>query len=211
MTALGSTIVPVANSDTHRHFEFGPERSIFGTIKCELTPLQEERIRLIDEENYNGVRRKVVEELRKTGQEPDPAWIEEGILALKQYYAVALLDPRNFHAVSDLIDPFWHAHILHTRQYADFCERTFGEFVHHEPLDHELSRIVGKVEQFYAYTHGIYDGIFSYYSEEFYPQEVPECRLICYHYSIRSGVLAKESSFPRIPAMRLDPALPAAA
>lgn len=37
---------------------------------------------------------------------------------------------------SDPVDEFWHAHILHTEQYAAFCERNFGYFVHHRPLDH---------------------------------------------------------------------------
>lgn len=32
-----------------------------------------------------------------------------------------------------VLDEYWHAFILHTRDYADFCEVHFGCFVHHSP------------------------------------------------------------------------------
>ena len=32
---------------------------------------------------------------------------------------------------SNDIDGFWHAHILHTYSYAEFCDRVFGYFLHH--------------------------------------------------------------------------------
>lgn len=31
------------------------------------------------------------------------------------------------------IDAAWHAFILHTRDYAAYCDEQFGEFVHHQP------------------------------------------------------------------------------
>ena len=31
------------------------------------------------------------------------------------------------------IDEMWHCFVLHTRDYADFCETNFGFFLHHEP------------------------------------------------------------------------------
>ncbi|MFD5862622.1 glycine-rich domain-containing protein [Streptomyces chartreusis] len=36
---------------------------------------------------------------------------------------------------SELVDHGWHAFILHTVDYADFCERVAGRFVHHVPTD----------------------------------------------------------------------------
>jgi hypothetical protein len=40
-------------------------------------------------------------------------------------------------AGSDLLtwktDMVWHSHILHTRQYAEDCEKLFGRFLHHTP------------------------------------------------------------------------------
>ncbi len=31
------------------------------------------------------------------------------------------------------IDEVWHAHILHTEEYYEFCHRVFGFFLHHHP------------------------------------------------------------------------------
>ena len=38
------------------------------------------------------------------------------------------------------VDEAWHALILHTRQYMEFCDRRYGEFLHHEvtPPDAEV-------------------------------------------------------------------------
>lgn len=33
------------------------------------------------------------------------------------------------------VDPGWHAFVLHTREYAEFCERIAGRFLHHDPTD----------------------------------------------------------------------------
>ncbi|MGC5400570.1 glycine-rich domain-containing protein [Streptomyces sp. DT20] len=40
---------------------------------------------------------------------------------------------------SPLIDDFWHAFLLHTQAYQNFCSGTIGKFVHHQPgfLDKE--------------------------------------------------------------------------
>ncbi|HEX5407925.1 MAG TPA: hypothetical protein VFX16_37135 [Pseudonocardiaceae bacterium] len=36
---------------------------------------------------------------------------------------------------SKLVDIGWHTFILYTREYADYCERVAGGFIHHEPHD----------------------------------------------------------------------------
>ncbi|TXS35176.1 hypothetical protein EAO75_45315 [Streptomyces sp. uw30] len=36
-------------------------------------------------------------------------------------------------APSELVDPGWHTLILHTGWYADWCQRQFGYFLHHQP------------------------------------------------------------------------------
>lgn len=38
-------------------------------------------------------------------------------------------------APSKAVDHGWHAFILHTREYAEFCDRLAGRFVHHAPED----------------------------------------------------------------------------
>lgn len=37
------------------------------------------------------------------------------------------------------LDEMWHTFLLFTRDYADFCERYFGIFLHHVPLDDDES------------------------------------------------------------------------
>ncbi|MGI5143717.1 glycine-rich domain-containing protein [Streptomyces sp. CA-106110] len=34
---------------------------------------------------------------------------------------------------SPLVDDFWHAFLLHTKAYREFCETNFGRFVDHQP------------------------------------------------------------------------------
>lgn len=36
---------------------------------------------------------------------------------------------------SEQVDIAWHTFVLHTREYADFCSRIAGCFIHHEPHD----------------------------------------------------------------------------
>ncbi|MGI5406637.1 glycine-rich domain-containing protein [Streptomyces chartreusis] len=40
-------------------------------------------------------------------------------------------------APSKLVDYGWHAFILHTVDYAEFCQRVVGCFVHHVPTDED--------------------------------------------------------------------------
>jgi hypothetical protein len=43
-------------------------------------------------------------------------------------------------APSREVDHGWHAFILHTREYADFCARLAGHFIHHAPEDPSTDR-----------------------------------------------------------------------
>jgi len=38
---------------------------------------------------------------------------------------------------SALVDIGWHTFILYTREYAAFCDRVAGRFIHHSPTDEE--------------------------------------------------------------------------
>lgn len=35
---------------------------------------------------------------------------------------------------SRAVDPGWHTFVLHTREYAEWCQNTAGRFMHHNPL-----------------------------------------------------------------------------
>ncbi|SNT58193.1 hypothetical protein SAMN05443665_10491 [Actinomadura meyerae] len=45
------------------------------------------------------------------------------------------LNPGAGLAPSKSVDVGWHAFVLHTREYADFCQRIAGRFIHHAPDD----------------------------------------------------------------------------
>lgn len=42
-------------------------------------------------------------------------------------------EPNVRHQPDKDVDLYWHAHILHTKQYIEDCQRYFGYFLHHEP------------------------------------------------------------------------------
>jgi hypothetical protein len=169
-------------------------KTIVPLISVSMTPLQKERIDIIDSEDYSGVISKVKEEHPELNTEK----LEEGILALKQYYAVALLDPKNEHAVSDKVDPFWHAHILHTKQYTDFCNRVFGHYIHHTPLNHADKKAVSIVGNLYRHTESIYKKIFKGVNRFFFPEEMPEARLICFHMAVQNPEIVQEGLFDQV-------------
>jgi hypothetical protein len=43
--------------------------------------------------------------------------------------------------ISDMVDPFWHAHVLDTRLYHAFCTTVAGEYIHHVPLVSQVEEI----------------------------------------------------------------------
>ena len=169
---------------------------LFTTITCPLSILQRQRVMEIDNTDFGRIRKKTAEMLAKEGRQVDDKYLDEGILALKQYYAVALLDPTNEHAVSDEIDPFWHAHILHTSHYIDFCDRVYGHYIPHEPLDHDDVVAVAEIRELYNYTRGMYEQMFGYINETFFPKGLVDARLVCRHMEVRSPDVRKESRFP---------------
>jgi hypothetical protein len=54
------------------------------------------------------------------------------------------------------VDQVWHAHILHTQQYANDCNRFFGYFLHHEPFSGDSSepRPKNNIARFYVELFG---------------------------------------------------------
>lgn len=57
--------------------------------------------------------------------------------ALGFLHLVALSPGRTF-CPSETVDIGWHAFLLHTREYAAFCERVNGQFIHHNPTDLDI-------------------------------------------------------------------------
>ena len=54
--------------------------------------------------------------------------------ALRQFFQTYLHGGRRPVSMpSRVVDDLWHAFILHTRTYQQFCNQTFGRFLHHTP------------------------------------------------------------------------------
>ncbi len=53
--------------------------------------------------------------------------------ALALVYVMGSTGKGSTMAPSELVDPGWHTLILHTGWYAQWCERQFGYFLHHQP------------------------------------------------------------------------------
>jgi len=45
------------------------------------------------------------------------------------------------------VDEMWHTFLMFTRDYAEFCERSFGFFLHHVPNDDEDPAPAGGAEE----------------------------------------------------------------
>ncbi|MBM2811506.1 MAG: hypothetical protein HW416_2265 [Chloroflexi bacterium] len=62
-----------------------------------------------------------------------PGWADEATFEFRRYLGLRAVFPMPITMVSPDVDEVWHACILHTRLYADLCERAFGQFLHHDP------------------------------------------------------------------------------
>ena len=62
-------------------------------------------------------------------------YLKQGIDVLKQFYILNLLDPLNKHVICAPLDSFWDSHVLLTKDYMNFCEKAFGFYLEHDPID----------------------------------------------------------------------------
>lgn len=52
---------------------------------------------------------------------------------LKRFLAVKALHPDKSYGMKGPIDELWHTFIIFTQDYMQFCERTYGGYLHHRP------------------------------------------------------------------------------
>jgi len=171
---------------------------LLDTLALKPAPLIQLKLQEIDSEDYSGVIWKTREMLCETGFEPSDEYLEKGVLSLKQYYAIALLDPKNGHAVSKPIDPFWHSHILFTKSYTEFSYRVMGDYMHHEPLDTKSPEQVRNVSTLWSYTLRILPEMFSYIDGTFWPEDQSDNALICLHQNTIYGEILDLAMFPEV-------------
>ena len=58
-----------------------------------------------------------------------------------RFISLRFLETGERHSPAADVDTFWHAFILHTRDYMNFCSKHFGHYYHHEPYDHRVSTV----------------------------------------------------------------------
>lgn len=62
------------------------------------------------------------------------------------------------------IDEVWHAHILHTRDYIQFCNEVFNEYLHHSPHHGQNQSLsLKQLENIFAQTQQLYNKEFGEY------------------------------------------------
>lgn len=170
-------------------------------FRTPLSPLQVARLSIIDQTDFSKVAIKVRQDLAERGVIVDDDYIAGGIEALKQYYAIALLDPANMHAVSDVVDPFWHAHILFTEDYVSFCERVVGRYMHHDPLDKTDAKALVHVRRIYDYTRSSFRQLLRKVDSRWWP-EGSDRVVVCLHMNSYDPELMRDTLFPFNPAMQ---------
>jgi hypothetical protein len=168
--------------------------SILDSIRIDLTEFHIKKIQEIDNFDYSNTLKKVNHDL---GGGLTKEYLLSGLENLKRYYIVALLDPANQHAVSAMVDPFWHSHVLHTKEYFDFTSSVFDQYIHHAPLDPDDKEEVDRITELYKYTLNVYSKIFKDVNEEWWPKVTGSNigPVICYHQFISNTEVLKHSLF----------------
>lgn len=162
------------------------------SIKLTLSNFHRDKVKQIDDFDYRPVAKKVNRDLNGVPQ----TYLDQGIENLKRYYVVALLDPANRHAVSRQVDPFWHAHVLFTRPYSDFCQHLYGHYIHHTPLDPDDQKMVAHVTKLYNYTLEIYQKIFTSVDPNWWPDlSLGSFGPICYHNRVNDKEILDKGLF----------------
>ena len=59
--------------------------------------------------------------------------VDTAIREFRRYLVVILHATGSVGMISPIVDEVWHAFILHTKDYADFCNDMSGEYLHHAP------------------------------------------------------------------------------
>lgn len=78
----------------------------------------------------------VINKFREVRADLTPEQEELVFAALKDYFHLCNLAGRRMVAMpSQVVDDAWHAFILFTRGYQQFCRRAFGRFLHHTPAE----------------------------------------------------------------------------
>lgn len=148
--------------------------SLLSNIKVSITDEQRVAAMRLENEDFTSVAKRI-----KKDYDFSDKYISEGIEALKQYYVAAILDSKNRHAISTAVDPFWHTHVMFSKEYMQFGIDIFGKYMHHEPLDHDDVARLDLVTKVYEYTRTVYDNLFHVWNKLLTPPIDAERLCVC--------------------------------
>lgn len=94
----------------------------------QLSPEQMDRLAAIEQYDLWFVIERLVDKRTVA-----PHLIDQAVLEFRKYMALVAMGYDNLGMHSREIDEVWHAFILFTREYSDFCNHTCGQMIHHTP------------------------------------------------------------------------------
>ncbi|TBF80817.1 hypothetical protein [Rhizobium leguminosarum] len=73
------------------------------------------------------------DQLVRLGLQPRD-WDDEAKFELKRFLTIKVLrDPHPLGCFGQIVAAVWHAFILDTQRYAEFCDKSYGKLIHHKP------------------------------------------------------------------------------
>jgi hypothetical protein len=119
------------------------DRSLGLRPDLRLSPEQAEMVRFLEDTDLWFVQERLARKgIVETGRIP------HAVREFKRYMVLVGLGYRGLGMLSPEIDEVWHAFILFTREYADFCQQAFGMFIHHVPRTSRSPRSEASGEAF---------------------------------------------------------------
>lgn len=118
-----------------------------------------EKVKALESESLERVIWRLVEQDGCTEEDARALRIE-----FLRFFSIAFVSDKQI-SPSPLVDKFWHAFILHTRDYEDFCNRHLGHFFHHEPKDHTHTKSAADPSPG-LYTKAMIEEIFPTYDKD---------------------------------------------
>ena len=118
----------------------------------------------------------VVRDFMVSRQDYGPEQVEEMEKEYKRYIAICAVNATKKEPlpISASVDPFWHAHILHTEDYIDMSNQLGSVYFHHTPAAGDE---LVELEPAYNKMLNIYEKNFGKPSEKFWPQFDQICGL----------------------------------
>ena len=147
-------------------------KTLISSARKEMFTQEElQKLTEIDKHDFGPVMKR----LASRGYQSD----EEALLALKQSYALTVIEPDKRHALSSRIDDARHTHMMFSADYRQFCRHTFGGILDHEPLDGEDTELVDETSVLYEHTSRVLRKYFNEVNGDIWPEHAIRGILCC--------------------------------